>query len=675
VCGIAGAFDLAGERLFPAPRLRRMIRSIAHRGPDDEQIHIAPGAALANRRLSIVDLAGGQQPLANEDGTIWVAFEGELFEHRDLRQQLIAQGHRFASQCDTEVWVHLYEEVKSRVFEMAHGQFAVSLWDGRERTGWLGRDRIGIAPLYYAEADGWLLFASEIKALLASGLMEVRPNVRAIDYFFNFFSMPWRDSAFEGIHFLPPGHYLKVRDGKFETRAYWDLDFPDNGAERRFTDPQQAVDEFEDLLRGAIRRRFSNEVSVSAYLSGGIDSGVLLALAAQERDEPLPALTIGFDNAAPTDESRLAEATAALVGSPLETVRVTELDIANTFPRLIRASEGPVLDTACACMVLLAEANRAAGNTVALTGEGADEALAGYVWFKWHQVQLAVARLFRREVGGGWQFVFRKLMGGDARHWPAARGVRDTRMAQQVSWEIVANSRTTVYAARMWDLLDGYHAYDDLPISAERLKRWHPLNQSIYTAYKVMFPGLQMLAKGDRPVKHASTEGRYPYLDERLVNFCATIAPEYKLRGWTDKWLLRQVAARWLPAEVARRKKTMFRANLGKSFVGANRPAWVDELLSDESLQATGYFDPVGVRRAWDAQRRMPRRSLRRFSLDLGLSAVISTQLWHHTYCGGGLADLPTWSPPDVVEPFTPALVRPHHNSQTIGHGSPVSAG
>jgi asparagine synthase (glutamine-hydrolysing) len=278
-----------------------------------------------------------------------------------------------------------------------------------------------------------------------------------------------------------------------------------------------------------------------------------------------------------------------------------------------------------------------------------------------------LARLLGQEVGSNWQVVLRRLMGGDARHWPKPRGVRDIRMAQQVSWELVANSRTTLYSDRMWDLLDNYNAYDDLPITAERLKRWHPLNQSLYTAYKVMFPGLQMLAKGDRPIKHASTEGRYPFLDERVVNFCAQIAPEYKLRGWTDKWLLRQVAARCLPPEAARRKKTMFRANLGKSFVGDNRPEWVDQLLSDESLRATGYFSPDGVRKAREAQRRMRRKSLRRFSLDLGLSALISTQLWHHTYCGGGLADLPTWSPPTVAEPYEAALKGPHRNAEVKG--------
>jgi asparagine synthase (glutamine-hydrolysing) len=626
-----------------------MVRSLAHRGPDDEQIYINPGVALGARRLSIVDVAHGRQPISNEDKSIWVAFEGEVYDHQEHRRGLIAQGHHFATRCDTEVWVHLYEEVGSRVFEAARGQFAVALWDRDKRTGWLGRDRVGIAPLYYTVQDDWILWASEIKALLASGLVAVRPNLRAIDYFFNFFSMPPRDSGFEGIHLLPPGHFAKVNDGRVSVRAYWDLDFPDDGSELRFADPNEAVDQFEDLLRKAVRRRLTDEVPQSCYLSGGIDSGVLLAISSQERGQPLPSFTIGFDNAAPIDESRRAEESARHVGSRLTTVMVREPDIAAAYPRLMRGSEGPVLDTSAACMVLLAEANRGAGNIVTLTGEGADEALAGYVWFKWDQVQQWVSKHIPFARGVGQSAVLRWLIGGDKHRWPKFGAVHGVRMAQQMSWEIMGQSRSYLYSDGMWSELDGYNPYDDLPISAPRLKRWHPLNRSLYTAYKVMLQGLTLLGKGDRPLKLASTEGRYPYLDEAVVEFCAQIAPEYKLRGWTDKWILRQVAARVLPKRIARRKKTMFRANLGTAFLNANRPAWVDQLISDESLRATGLFEPAGVRRAQQAQKRLRKRSLYRFSLDLGLSAVISTQLWHHLYCGGGLADLPTWSPP-VVE-------------------------
>jgi asparagine synthase (glutamine-hydrolysing) len=188
-----------------------------------------------------------------------------------------------------------------------------------------------------------------------------------------------------------------------------------------------------------------------------------------------------------------------------------------------------------------------------------------------------------------------------------------------------------------------------LPV--DRIGRWHPLNQSLYAAFKVMMPGLLLQAKGDRAVHHASTEGRYPFLDEKVVVFCARLAPSYKLRGRTDKWLLRRVAARALPVKISRRRKTMFRANLGKAFLGPDRPSWVDQLLSPESLRASGYFDAAGVQRAREMQFSLSRRSLRRFSLDMGLAGVISTQLWHHLYLGGGLADLPLWTPPVVEIP------------------------
>jgi asparagine synthase (glutamine-hydrolysing) len=337
-------------------------------------------------------------------------------------------------------------------------------------------------------------------------------------------------------------------------------------------------------------------------------------------------------------------------------VKVREPDIIETYPRLIRASEGPVVDTSAACMVMLAAANRSAGNKVTLTGEGADEALAGYVWFKWHQVQQWVDKYLRFASGIGQYTALRWLIGGQTRRWPKLKAVRGVRVAQQMSWELMAQSRAFLYSDNMWDRLGDYDPYEDLPVSSARFTRWHPLNQSLYVAYKVMLPGLLLLGKGDRPLKTASTEGRYPFLDEGVVEFCAQIAPIYKLRGWTNKWLLRQVAARILPKQIARRKKTMFRANLGTAFLNANRPAWIDQLLSDASLRATGYFNPAGVRRAREAQQQLPRRSLLRFSLDLGLSAVVSTQLWHHLYCGHELAELPTWSTPNEASPQALAI-------------------
>jgi asparagine synthase (glutamine-hydrolysing) len=536
------------------------------------------------------------------------------------------------------------------VFREARGQFSVALWDGSERTLLLGRDRVGIGPLFYAQHDGWLIWASEIKGLLASGLVTAEPDIHGIDYFFNFFSMPNERTCFANIRQIPPGHYAIAKEGKFSIRPYWDLNFPDDGSERRFVDPDDGAAELEHLLRIAVRRRLVGEVPISCYLSGGLDSAVILALSSQEMGRPLPSFTVGFDGSGPSDERRKAAEFARFVGSENRVVTVSEEDIANTYPRLIEAAEGPVLDTASACTVLLAAANRQAGNVVALSGEGADEALAGYIWFKWRfprswltRFGNPIERLVRQVMLSG-------LVGGGSTHRQSFYAARGIRLAQQISWEIIAQSRESLYSTEMWRRLGSYSAYDELPLSYERMCRWHPLNQSLYAAYKVMLPGMLLAGKGDRALRTASTEGRYPFLDENVVDFCAEISPEYKLRGWTDKWLLRRVADRIAPAQLRSRGKTMFRANLGKAFLGPQRPLWVDQLLSRESLARTGWFDPVGVQYARNMQFLKPRKSLRRFSLDMGLVAVIATQLWHHLYCGGGLADLPTWSPPKLTK-------------------------
>ena len=653
MCGIAGALDLTGSRDFPVARLLAMTGAIAHRGPDDEHAHHEPGVALGARRLSIIDLAGGRQPLANEDRSIWAAFNGELFEYPELRAALLASGHRLATRCDTEAWVHLYEDRGEAMFEKARGQFAVSLWDRNSRTLILGRDRVGICPLYYAERDGWLLWGSEVKALLASGLVAARPDPKGIDHLFTFFCAGTTRTFFEGVKSLPPGHFLRCRDGRVELRQYWDLDFPDAGDERRLDDPGPLVDELEALMRQAVERRLRSDVPVVSYISGGLDSTVVLGLSSRHRGEAVPSFTIGLDNAGPDERTAATEA-AQVLGSKLTTIVMDHSRLAEAFPELVTAAEGPVLDTSCAALMKLAAAVHEQGFKVALTGEGADEALAGYIWYKGQKVRDAIGR----RIGDGLPRLARMLLHaavgrGTARRTPE-RAFGGVRPAQQDMYELIGLCRGTLYSRDLWDRIGDYDAYDDLDISTDRIKRWDPLNQSLYVGYKVMLAGLLMISKGDRISMHSSVETRYPFLDDDVINFCASIAPEYKLRGFTEKWLLRQVAARTLPARIANRPKTMFRASLSKTFLGAHRPAWVDQLLSPESLRRAGYFDPKAVARERWLQTHMPRITARRFVFDLGLTSVVSTQLWHHIYCGGGLCDLPVWGPParlDVAAP------------------------
>ena len=653
MCGIAGALDLTGSRSFPVERLAAMTDAIAHRGPDDEHFHLEPGIALGARRLSIIDLAGGRQPLSNEDGSIWVAFNGELFEYPELRAELLARGHRLATRCDTESWVHLYEDRGPDMFAKARGQFAVSLWDRRERTLILGRDRVGICPLYYTERDGWLLWGSEIKAILASGLVDARPDVRGIDHVFTFFCAGTTRTSFEGIKSIPPGHFLKIKDGRIEKHRYWDLDFPDKGDERRLDDPRPLVDELEGLLRQAVERRLRGDVPVVSYISGGLDSTVVLGLSSRQRGKAVPSFTIGLENAGPDERSQSKESAEAL-GSPLTTVLMDRSRIAEAFPELTVAAEGPVLDTSCAALMRLASEVHGQGYKVALTGEGADEALAGYVWFKTHALRMRSERRWGPWVNNLVRRGLLKAVGGGPAHRAPMEAVHGVRPAQQDLYELIAQTREQLFSAQMWERIGDHSPYDDLDITNERITRWHPLNQSLYVGYKVMLAGLLMISKGDRIAMHNSVEARYPFLDEDVIRFCAEIAPEYKLRGRTEKWILRQVAAKTLPPRIANRPKTMFRASLAMTFLGPHRPAWVDQLLSPESLRATGYFDPEAVAREVRAQVSRPRITPRRFVYDMGLTSVVSTQLWHHLWCGGGLCELPTWRDPSLAGNRTP---------------------
>jgi asparagine synthase (glutamine-hydrolysing) len=649
MCGIAGAVDLNGRREFSAARLLAMTGAITHRGPDDEQFHIEPGLAMGARRLSIVDLAGGRQPISNEDGSIWVTQNGELFEYPELQAELQGRGHRLATRCDTELWAHLYEDRGEGFFDKARGQFAVALWDRNSRTAILGRDRVGICPLYYAQADGWLLWGSEVKALLASGMVPARPDPKGIDLFFNTFCAGTSRTFFDGITSIPPGHYLRVRDGRFELKRYWDLDFPDAGQERRLDDSTPLVDELEFLMRQAVERRLRGDVPVVSYISGGLDSTVVLGLSSRERGYAVPSFTIGLDKAGPDERSHATESAQAL-GSKLSTVTMNRADIVAAYPELIRAAEGPVMDSSAACLMRLARAVHDQQYKVVLTGEGADEALAGYAWFKtqkirnaldWGPVSLGLrgARNLALASIGGWA------------NRPELRGIHGARTAQQDVYDFMGHARTVLYSSGMWKQIAGYSPYDDLNLTNDRFNRWHPLNQSLYVGYKVMLAGLLLLGKGDRVAMNSSVETRYPLLDDDVIAFCASIAPEYKLRGLTDKWLLRQVAARTLPPRIANRRKTMFRASRFDAFVDERRPPWVDQLLSPESLKASGWFDPEAVARERNAQCRFLRITPRRIIMDLSLTCVIATQLWHHLYLGGGLCELPTWDAQSTHKP------------------------
>src|SRR5215469_14905736 len=392
MCGIAGIIDLSGEgRPAPSGAIQAMAQAIYHRGPDEDGFLERPGLAFASRRLSIVGLADGRQPIHNEDGSVSVVFNGELFDYPEMRAELEGRGHRFATHCDTELIPHYWEDHQEDFFPHLRGQFAFALWDSQRRRIVLARDRFGICPLYWTRqsiAGGdWLLFASEIKALLASGMVEARPDPRGINHLFTFYALPGPTTCFESVQLLPPGHYLRIQLGatgesaQVSERVYWRIDFPDRGQEDYSRNAKQLADQFEQVLLGAVTRRLRADVPVVSYLSGGVDSSMVVALASRVRGEAIPTFTIRITRP-DLDETREASLVARHIGVEPVVVDCGPDEVLSNYPALIRAAEGPVIDTSCTALLMLAREVHKRGYKVALTGEGADEWLAGYPWHK-----------------------------------------------------------------------------------------------------------------------------------------------------------------------------------------------------------------------------------------------------------------------------------------------------
>ena len=644
MCGIVGALDLWGQRPFPAGRLARMNESLRRRGPDDGHGWSEPGVAMGARRLAIMDPGRGRQPLSDPSGRVRASCNGELFNQQELREELARKGQKFHTSCDTELWPGLYLEHGEGLFERARGQFAVALWDRERRLLLLGRDRVGICPLYYAEADGWLLWASEIKGLLASGMMRAEADPGGIDHVFSLFAAGTQRTCFRGICSLWPGHFLRVEGGQVQRQRYWDLDFPPAGQERR--GPVEALtEEMEACVHEAVRRRLEADAPVASYLSGGLDSTVVLGAATRQR-KGLTAFTVGFDGAGP-DERPRAERSAALLGAELSTLVPTGRQIADALPGVVEAAEGPIMDTANACALLLAERAARRGFKVVLTGEGADEALGGYIWHRTDRVLRAVGALFPSLPGRLRRWVSDLAAPGTPeptfqRHFGALRpGLLDL-------YEPLSRARWRLYADDMAGRLAGFDPFAELDIDPARMARWHPLNQALYVEYKLMLPGHLLLGKGDRVAMRAGVECRYPFLDESFVALAASLAPDLKLRGLREKWLLRRVARRMLPAPIASPPKSMFKANPLCEL--SPLPPWVDQLLSPPSLRATGYFSERRVRAAQATQRRSSPFAPERYVLDGTYTTMVMTQLWHHLFLGGGLCELPPWTPPEVPD-------------------------
>lgn len=640
MCGIAGI--VSSEEHDPAPagqQVRRMLAMIRHRGPDQSGIFQDSQAALGSARLSIIDIRNGQQPICNEDGTLWIVFNGEIFNYVELRPDLERRGHRFSTNTDTEVLLHMYEEFGAACLDRLNGQFAFAIWDTGRRRLFLGRDRLGIRPLFYTQANGALLFASEAKALLACPGVNAEIDPVTLDQIFTYWSPLSGRSIFRGIRQIPPGHFLTYSRRELNLRRYWNLNFDTQAS----ASEGEQLEELRALLTDATRIRLRSDVPVGAYLSGGLDSSVVARLIATKTSSPLATFSVTFDD--PNfDESAFQLRMSNLLGARHEIVHATHADIGRIFPSVIWHTEAPVMRTAPAPMFLLSQLARDSGFKVVMTGEGADEVLGGYDIFK----EAAIRRFWARNPQSNIRPALLRRLYADIPGLSSANssflkaffrsGLSETDSpyySHLVRWR--NNARTKRFFST--DVVDTVareaRGAPDLP---EQFENWGPLERAQYLESTILLSEYLLASQGDRMSMAHSVESRLPFLDYRVVEFCNRLPSRLKLRGLTEKYLLKQLGREILPPEVWTRPKRPYRAPIHKSFFNDSTPEYVRELLSAETIRSVGLFKPNAVSQL--VSKATSGAHLGETD-DMALAGILSTQLAHFHFVSNFRAPQP----------------------------------
>jgi asparagine synthase (glutamine-hydrolysing) len=592
MCGIAGIMDSTGRRPIDSDLLRRMTDSIAHRGPDGSGFHLAPGIGLGHRRLAIIDVAGGQQPLFNEDGNIAITYNGEIYNYQELMAELIAKGHRFRTHSDTEVVVHAWEEWGADCLRRFRGMFAFALWDERQEVLFLARDRLGKKPLYYARLDdGRVLFGSELKALLVCPDLRRDLDPTAIEDYFAYGYVPEGKSIYRGVGKLPPAHFLTVRRGRAlpAPQAYWDLAF---GATAKISEAQ-AAEELIAKLREAVRIRLISEVPLGAFLSGGVDSSAVVALMAGAID-PVNTFSIGFKQAA-FDESAYAEQVANQYRTQ-HLGRIVDADDFDFVGRLATIYDEPFADSSAIPTFRVCALARERV-TVALSGDGGDELFAGYRRYRWHRheerIRGVIPAGLRRAAFGALGRVYPKL------DW-APRPFRAKATFAELAGDSLDGyfrnismlndeARAQLFTPGFKRALQGYQAKEQLARHFNAAPTDDPLSRVQYADIKTYLPG-DILTKVDRASMASSLEVRAPFLDHRFAEWSAGLPSALKLRDGEAKHVLKSALGPLLPREILYRAKQGFSVPLAAWFRGPLRDRMRAELTGPR-LRETGWFD------------------------------------------------------------------------------------
>jgi asparagine synthase (glutamine-hydrolysing) len=589
MCGICGFYEYETHGRADRQVLGDMLGVIHHRGPDDFGVYLDKDLALGMRRLSIIDLSGGKQPIFNEDGTILTVFNGEIYNYHELRKQLESRGHTLATASDTEVIVHLYEDFGEECVQHLRGMFGFAVWDRRRRRLFMARDRLGIKPLYYTHAGGRLIFASEIKAILQHPAVQAHLDIEALNSFLSLKYVPAPKTMFKRIYALPPGCSLTCDANGATVRRYWDLSFAnrhDDGLRE-----EAYAEQLQSLLQECVRLHLMSDVPFGAFLSGGLDSSTIVALMSQFLNEPVKTYSVGFEGDGEAfSELPYARLVAAKFKTDHHEVIIRPSHMTELAEKVVWHLDQPLADHATLANYLVAElASRQV--KMVLTGEGGDELFAGYARYSGERLS-----------------PFFKCVPKTARSMALAASARLPGLRRQklalyalcqpeevtrfVNWFPLFNSEMK-QAVLSEDLRAALNGNDAGQMFAEHLVRTdaiEPLNRMLYVDTKLWLPDL-LLARGDKMSMAASLEARVPLLDHKLVEFAASLPRNLKLRGLVRKYLLKRVGRAWLPPEILHRKKQGFPMPSSMWLRREARP-FLRDVLSSATLRSRGLFNP-----------------------------------------------------------------------------------
>jgi asparagine synthase (glutamine-hydrolysing) len=633
MCGVVGIIDYQ-DRGNSLKTLESMLRAIIYRGPDESGIYHSPFATLGNVRLSIIDLLSGQQPMSDHTGRYWIVHNGEIFNYRELRNDLESEDCHFRTQSDTEVLVQLYARYGPECLNMLNGQFAFAIWDKSKEELFIARDRVGIRPLFYNITNGAFSFASEIKALFEQKSIPRELGPESLAQVYTFWSNITPNTSFKNIFELSPGHYLIFNRKGLKIGKFWELNF--NKSDSPFS-LKDTLETFHDLFTSSVRLRLRADVEVAAYLSGGIDSSATVAYIKEVEPGVLNTYSIGFDEKN-FDEGKFQKEAVKYFNTAHKSICCSSKDIADYFPKVVWHSETPMTRTAPAPMLLLSKLVKENNVKVVITGEGSDEILAGYDIFK----EAIIRRFWASQPDSARRPLLLKKLYPDLPHLKNANAnilkmffgynlgeVNNPFYSHLLRWNN-SNHIKKHFSSGLKDDLKDYSPTDELTEKLpENFYSWDPLAKAQWLEITIFMSGYLLSSQGDRMAMANSVEGRYPLLDYRLIEFCAGLPARYKLNGLNEKYLLKKLMKGRIPESIIKRPKQPYRAPISSVFLSKDAPEYVKYMLSDTYTKKTGIFDYNSISSMLS---KIEKTGIASEVDNMALTSVISTHLLHYQF-------------------------------------------